>query len=487
MWHPQQLSGDTQRISKLAKGVSIGPGNPFFDEKVAAFEENQSVETATELLAASLVGGDGSAGDIASQFLQKKTSALHFGVRRVVVPESTDTLGSVANQDALDFLCKTSELRNQIHIAREETRQFPRNAFSWSNLARSYLLLGEVDKALSSMRVALKLAPDNRYVLRSAARLLVHVERPIDAAKTLRKSRAIRHDPWVMAAEISASEIAGIGSKSAQRAKKLLADQSDPSFFTELAGSFATLQLYSGNVKGAAKNFRLSLVDPTENAVAQAAWAAQQIPSVQPSEDQLKIDRGFEVRAIVHYRAGEIDEALNCLAQWGVDEPFSSRPFIMGSYIACIATRDFERAVRFCEFGLQSNTGDETLWNNYAVSLALTGRIADARVAFAFATGDLVDNTLPDHIALATEGLLLFREGYADAGRAKYLESIELAPAPYKALIALHLVQEESFADSGEVDQAWHLVDSLSPSTGRPEVARLAQLIREDPDKNGDD
>ena len=337
------------------------------------------------------------------------------------------------------------------------------------------------------MRVALKLAPDNRYVLRSAARLLIHVERPIDAAKTLRNSSAIRHDPWVMAAEISASEIAGIGSKSAQRAKKILIDQSDPSFFTELAGSFATLQLYSGNVKGAAKNFRLSLVDPTENAVAQAAWAAQQIPSVQPSPEQLEIDRGFEVRAIVHYRAGEIDAALDCLAQWGVDEPFSSRPFIMGSYIACIATRDFERAVRFCEFGLQSNTTDETLWNNYAVSLALTSRVADAREAFQLATSGMVDNSLPGYIALATEGLLLFREGFADAGRAKYIESIELAPTSYKALIALHLVQEEFFADSEEVDHAWQLVESLSPPTGRPEVARLTQLIRNDSDKAGDD
>lgn len=469
-----------RRVAKDVKGIAFGPGDSFFDAKLSAFQNQPSLSTATELVVASVVCGAEAAGREAAEYIRQSSTPISDSIDAFVNRsiDSTALLSSFGG-DSVNFLSSTGNLRSSIHDLRQKTHETPRNSFLWVNLARAYLVVGEFDKARHCLGVALKLAPENRYVLRCASRFLIHLDQPIDAARLLQGRSTTRHDPWLMAAEIAAAEIAGVGSRTAQIAKKILKDPDDPTNLTELAGSFATLQLYAGNVKGATKNFRFSLVEPTENSVAQAEWASSQIPGITPSDTQLGIARGYEARAANAYKAGEMDQALDCLAQWGSDEPYSTRPFITGSYLTCIATHDFDRARRFCEAGLQANSDDSTLLNNYAVALAMFGRVEDAKTAYSRAINTKGEE-LPKHIQLATAGLLLFRDREPDSGRVKYLDSISKAPEWYKPLLALHLAQEELYAETEHQKEAWELVHSHARPKDRPEVALFVKNLGHD-------
>lgn len=480
-WDLARTGDVMRRVPKEATGQKFGPGNPFFDEKLASFESEPSVSTATELVVASIVCGAVSAGQEAADFLRKNSALVPNSVESLV-NWSTETSSQTNTLDhgAVNFLSSTDALRREIRRLRQSTHESPRNPFLWVNLGRAYLLVGENHKAKHCLRVATTLAPENRYVLRCTARYLIHINQAIDAVRLLQRTSSTKHDPWLMAVEIAAAEIAETGSKTAQIAKRILKAPDDPANLTELAGSFATLQLYAGNTKGATKNFRFSLIQPTENAVAQAEWASTQIPGIRPNDSQLSILRGFEARAATAYKAGKMDRALDCLARWGLDEPYSTRPFVTGSYLACIATHDFDQAIRFCEFGLQANGDDPTLLNNYAVALAMSDQVDKAKSAFASALATKSDE-LPEHIRLATKGLLLFRGGEPERGRASYLASLGKAPDSYKLLIALHLAQEELNANSDHQKQAWALVHSHARPKDRPEIVQFVKNLGHDP------
>ena len=63
-------------------------------------------------------------------------------------------------------------------------------------------------KAERAIRAALQLAPNNRFVLRSAARF-IHIGEPEIARTLLVGAEAIQSDPWLMASEIAIAEFLG--------------------------------------------------------------------------------------------------------------------------------------------------------------------------------------------------------------------------------------------------------------------------------------
>ena len=72
----------------------------------------------------------------------------------------------------------------------------PRNALSWVDLALEHLVQGLPDKSRKSIAVALHLAPENRFVLRSASALFVEIDELDRALYVLEKSSRAKSDPW---------------------------------------------------------------------------------------------------------------------------------------------------------------------------------------------------------------------------------------------------------------------------------------------------
>ena len=175
------------------------------------------------------------------------------------------------------------------------------------------------------------LAPNNRYVLRSAARLHTHTGDPERANDILRHGKATNADPWLLATELSTANLAGKAQKHANVARKLLeARRHSPFELAELASSLATLDAHAADFKRARNFFRRSMAEPNENVVAQARWAATHNIFELP-EGALNLPRVYEARAWQDFYNGDWSSALAAGEGWLNDQPFSVDPAVHSS------------------------------------------------------------------------------------------------------------------------------------------------------------
>jgi tetratricopeptide (TPR) repeat protein len=236
--------------------------------------------------------------------------------------ESAGDLLERASDTAETFRPETH--RRRIRALKQTLRNSPRNVLPRADLALEYTGLGLLEQALKAMDVALRLAPDDRFILRSAARLLVHVGDSDGALEVLRHSDRTKIDPWLSAAEISIASTADRPSRFAKRAAHIVTGDRFPARqTTELASALATLEASTGAVKKALRLFRRSLVDPTENVVAQATWAAQRLDINELQPQNLDVPGSFEARALTHVKGGDFAVALDATWKWLADQTFS--------------------------------------------------------------------------------------------------------------------------------------------------------------------
>ena len=119
-------------------------------------------------------------------------------------------------------------------------------------------------------------APSNRFILRSAVRLYVHLDEPDTAHRVLSDSASTPVDPWLVAAEIAVCTLLGRRSRLIKRGRDMLISGHHSTRDTaELASALGTIELEADASKRARRLFGSSLDDPTDNAVAQAVWATR--------------------------------------------------------------------------------------------------------------------------------------------------------------------------------------------------------------------
>lgn len=212
----------------------------------------------------------------------------------------------------------------------------PRSPALWADLSRHFASLGETDKSIRSMWTAVGLAPNHRWILRAANRLLLHVERPDDAHKLLVRNARTPGDPWLLSAELATAQILQRGPKFMRQAKDLLRHKALPAaHMSELAAAVATSFLDDGNRKGARRLLRIALQDPTENALAQVEWADRESQDGLHVESAMqRLSDAYEAECWVHYNAGRITEALRSAHEWLQDEPYADRPASMLCHVA---------------------------------------------------------------------------------------------------------------------------------------------------------
>lgn len=234
------------------------------------FAKAPNLGPAAELLSTAIRLRDVDAGVLAANFIRDKAGLAPTMLLRAAnaVHIAADPYPSAAIPDDGDAIAR---------IRRILTLR-PRSANLWVDLARHQAGLGKTHKALQSMRIGLALAPNHRWVLRSASRLLLHADEAEAAHKLLAYHPRTAGDRWLMAAEIASAQIANRPPKFASKARDLLRPHRlSASHLSELAASVATLELESGANKSARRLLRLALEDPTENALAQVEWAERNV------------------------------------------------------------------------------------------------------------------------------------------------------------------------------------------------------------------
>ncbi|WP_205412261.1 hypothetical protein [Sphingomonas crusticola] len=273
--------------------------------------------------------------------------------------------------------------------------------------------------------IALNLAPNNRHVLRSAARLFLHTNDPERALAIIARNSATKTDPWLIASEISLAQVADRASRFLKAGSLMLSDASSPPRqITELAGAIATEELVHGNRRKARRSFTQSLADPTGSSLAQGEWATSALGGELVSESSL--DSTFEnaeAKAFHLFRTGQLAHVPGACIQWAENDPFSVRPFEFGAVTAG-HIEDFEVAVRFAQRGLELRPTLPSLLNVMAFAAASLNRTEEAAAAMAkFKAADAT--RVQQLVAAANKGLIAYRNGDGAGGRASYSEAIE--------------------------------------------------------------
>jgi tetratricopeptide (TPR) repeat protein len=446
---------DTAEVGELR---SLGPAVVSkrqladLDEKESEWQTKPSLIVAAEFVAASVFSLAPERAADAAAFILGKESGDGLMARLAYRsldrhPESSAAAATQLNLDELKPFSRVAELKRLIRFD-------PRNALAWCDVALQYSILGQPVQAMDSMLMALRLAPNNRFVLRSAARLWVHSGDPERAHRLLIPFAHAAEDPWLMAAEIAVAS-AGQRTPRSVKAGRSLIDSKRISAFnsTELASALATVELAAGETKRARRLFDHSLSDPTENSVAQVEWASQRMKGLKVSDEAISQPAAHEARARMFSEHRQWGRAVDEAWLWLVDQPFSVGPAAFGSCIAEMGLGDYSRAILFAQQGLQANPGNPNLLNNLAFAQLESGLIHKAEKNLASIPAPALhdDNGISWR---ATVGLLAFRKGDRLSGRRRYQEAMEaarqLGHRERQAMAATMLAREEWRLDGAD-------------------------------------
>lgn len=443
-------------------------------EHLNQWKENRGLPFAEDFVSAAVILGatDEARGAAEVVLAAPGASSLATTVaRRLLAPESVGL-------DRGDFdPFNVDALRRQVASLKGRLNEDPRAALTWAEIARAYAALGQSAKASSAMEIALAVAPTDRFLIRSAARLSVHLGEPDRAHRLLASAERLRSDPWLLSAEIAIAPLAGRQSKNHGHARRVLESGTFlPHSTSELASALGTEALEAGDRRGVRRLLTASLVNPTENAVAQAEWVSRQEQSFEFDRSWLVVEDSFEARAHVFAREREDLQALENAGAWLRDQPFAQEPAVFGSYRGALS-KDYETSIRFARAGLQANPTDYMLRNNLVFALASSGRIQEARDELNLLDEHTESQRLDGEWGLtveATKGLVAFREGDIAAGRAAYLKVIKDAKdSSLQALATVLWAREEQHARTDQAGSAAAMARQFVSAVERVTGARV--------------
>jgi len=399
-------------------------GSPL-SRTIEDFESAHNIGTAAELLSSSLLAGVKESADTAAQFILAHENEAPRALVRLATSITTNTSAIVPQ--ALNEA-------DQVRQTKRLLKLHPDNPMLWSDLSRHFSSHGEHKRAGRCMKVALQLAPDHRWMLRTVARFLVHQDDPLAAHKLLANHPRTRHDPWLIAAELACAHVAGRPPKYWRQANDILRFNAvAPLHISELATAVAMMELESGERKKARRHIQRGLEVPTENALAQVFWAKENNHLSNGYElDQLvrTAEGAYEADYRLNLLQGDIPLALKAAATWANDESFAARPRAEIAFIASLLDdHDLSMEMTRAVHRLQGHA-DPTLEMNAIFATLSSGKLT--------LENDLQDleklryrllrtidqgNDIAYH-AMANLGLWHYRYGDRSLGRELYQKAI---------------------------------------------------------------
>lgn len=473
-----EFQGDPRRANLFNPELS------FLDARMRCWYDDRSIATASDAVACGLTYDECETVREPAEYLLDLGDRALPGVLRMA--ESIVSTGvRDTNIDQPLPLPLNVDTKSQaaavIHEKRAQLRQYPRNSLAHIDMARGYAILGHTEKATDALRLALRLSPNHRIALRLASRFLVHAGDPERAHDLLRRHPRSKTDPWLLAAEIAVAAVAGRESVLMKQGQHLLEHSGlPPDHLTELQSAIATQLLTDGRNKLARQTYAKSLLKPTDNTVAQANWARRHLHSLSVSDTNLSIHRGFEARTSRAMEKLEWEVARHEVSQWQMDEPFSSRPASIGSYLGITLLGDYGFALQCADIGLTAEPTDPALLNNKAVALAYSGETSEAIKTFKQIT-DIGGAQHPHYVHTATAGLLNFRAGHLVEGRDHYRRARDLAPQMLKGRVLLHWAGEEIRLQSEDAEALRKQALDVLKKQKDPAVDQLEKVLLNPP------
>jgi tetratricopeptide (TPR) repeat protein len=418
-WRDFASTLELGELSSAASHRNFSPPKGDLQNLEIDWQREKTLSFAADLISAAvLTGGSEVAREAAQQVHSLGLAAIGeqlFALAETVLGKNSQD----QSKAAVLQVYSQEELAKFIGSHRQRLSFSPRNAILWVDLSLLYAVQGLAEKARRAMVTAVGLEPNNRFVLRSAARLYIHRGEPDVAHRLLRRSEAIKTDPWIMSAEIATATSAKFVTFSIDSALKVLRSESNaPSDTTELSAAVATLELSSGSTNKAKKHLRSGLRAPNENSLAQVRWLQRDLKGFLPDLNVVDVKRSFEASVWEAHSKKDWKTAALYAVRWFKDQPFSSRPAVVGANIAAGLLEDYDSAIKLANQGLVSNPSDHLLYCLIAFSHASKGELNEARAALSQIKGSI--SITAEVTTLANNGLIAFREGQAEIGRLLY-------------------------------------------------------------------
>jgi Flp pilus assembly protein TadD len=459
-WRPAArvvAAGELSRPNVPTKTTDFGLPKEL-RERLEAWRKNNNVITAAELVETAIVEGMEVEAERAARTLISSDSTATPLVKK----QASTLLARLAVESpAVGQGVRIGDLRKHVH-------RFPSDALSWADLALGFVTIGKKNSARRAMNVALQLAPFDRHILRSAARMYLHLGDPERAHDLLKNNAATKSDPWLVAGEIALSAVAG-RKPSMMKIGTAILENGDfqPLHVSELASAVGTMHLRDGNRK-ARKLFRRSLLHPTGNSLAQAEWANPHLGGeiVSPRQIEQVPDSG-EARSFHAYWEGDFDRLLTICEHWMDEEPFSSRPYVVAS-MAAITNDDIEPALKFARKGLSLEPDSAALRNHLAYALIANDEFPKA--------SKILHQTISKHpdeysigFLMATMGMLTIRQGDVETGISHYQTAMSIfkrlgnqaSEASAAAFLALEVARAGGPKSDALIKQAEELTKNL--------------------------
>ena len=242
----------------------------FLSEKKSSWLKHRTVGHASDLVGAALTLGREAEATEAAEYIVNQNVMVSPWARELA---KRVLGGSKGLRNVPEAMTTTSSiLYSKIRKLRSKLKLESRDPITWVELSLLYITLGLENQAERCMIIALELAPTNRYVLRSACRLWLHIGNSERAHDVVVRAEICRYDPWLLAAEIAVSNVINKTPKYVKIARGLITSQKYSYYhISEMASALATLELGAGRLKTSKKLFDISLKHPTENSIAQVA------------------------------------------------------------------------------------------------------------------------------------------------------------------------------------------------------------------------
>jgi Flp pilus assembly protein TadD len=387
----------------------------------------------------------------------------------------SDSLESFQERANLYFVYKKiSNLKRRLRVN-------PKNSILWIEIARYYSIIGQNKQAERSIKNAFQLSPQNRFVLRAMARFFTHIGKIDYAHDIIRKLPITKHDPWVMATEISLAMKRGRFSRFIKPAFNIVNSSNfHPFNISELNSSLGTLERET-SLKKSKKLFNDSLIKPNDNSLAQAEWISHQESNflrINPSE--FEIENNYEAKARDASEHERWDDSVDYAKLWFLDMPFSRGAILFGSQIASNNLNNHDEVVSLYKAGLTSHPNDWQMLNNIVYSLCLNDRLDEAEI-YLSRFDDNQNNIEHQTCITATRGLFYFRKGFTDLGRRHYYEAMNMASEAKNQLLIniafVNYVREEYISGNSVNTELVNRISELRLSSKNKTIQKIISDI----------
>ncbi len=356
----------------------------------------------------------------------RKLSAAMTPVQSLLIDELNRTDGDMNQLEAsvLDVSLEPHPFQQSIRRLRSLLRSRPDSALALLDMAQLQSAMGKSKAAERSILTALNLAPNNRTVIRTAARYWVHAGNAERAHQMLRRHQRTQADPWLMASEIAIADLIGTPSIFLSKGRRFLIDNKsfNNAHLTELSGAIAAEELKSGSLKKARDAQRKALLAPNDNMISQAVENLQLFNIVlEGPQIEHAFANSHEAQLLKAWVDRKPDLAEIHAKAWHGEEPFSSRPIQFLSLLY-LYRGEYEKSEQWLAAGLVADPQDRGLQVNLAFLKARAGQ--EEQVAAILRRLRIQYAEESEGYIQAITGLLKYSQGHFEVGDHMYGDAV---------------------------------------------------------------